>query len=98
MKKYLPLFAIALVFYAIYVVHTSSNKNKLSDFAILNIEALSSGEEGVKANICYYEFSNSDKSGWQIFCDERTGENIYPCLTERHDNYSEFARDRCIVK
>lgn len=35
MKKYLPLFAIALVFYAIYVVHTSSNKNKLSDFALL---------------------------------------------------------------
>lgn len=98
MKKFLPLFTIAFVFYAIYVAHVSSDKNKLSDFALLNIEALSSGENGIETKFCFYELDYSDKSGWQIFCDTKTGTKIYPCLSESHGYYNESAKDRCVVE
>jgi len=98
-KMFLGIAALAVAVVSGYNVYLSKPSTKgLSDLALANVEALADGSEtGTAAGICYIEKSFSDHSGWKLFCDSKTNdEMIFPCpSSERYSGYSEVMKDRC---
>lgn len=90
-------FVVAMTAIVGYNTYVNQNKNEMPDLALANVEALAGPEgEGTPASHCYLKLKYSAEEGWKKFCDERTGDKIYPCITgDDHGYYSESAIDRC---
>ena len=96
-KLFLSIATLAIVVVSGYNMYRANiNSVKLSDLALANVVALTNGE-GTPVGICFKRDSGAPLRGRQIFCDNRTNdEMIYPCpSTYDYDSYSEFYRDRC---